>query len=230
MERAVELHPRRVGTLLKLAEFQLILEQHEEALFTLERLRIVEPRNAEMFFMFGEVFRDMDRTDEAISAYQAAVDSDPELVDAYIRIGRLYEEKGSPIALRFYDNALRVDPLNQTALLAKGNYYGDQDDLPNALTTYKEMIRTAPQDADGYYNAGLIYLDMDSIQSARQHFDLAIKVAPSFAKAYYYRGLASQFMGNAAAARDDYEKALMFDSEDQRPQEALDQLEQTTPQ
>ena len=224
MEQAVKAHPRRIPTLLKLAEFQLILKQHNDALYTLERVRAIEPQSAEMFFMFGEVFKDMERTDEAFRAYQSAVDNDADLIDGWLNLGRIMAEQDNDLALRYYDNALRVDPLSTTAYLAKANYLGDQEKLTEAIEVYDNMIRIAPQEVDGYYNSGLIYLDLDSTETAYQRFDMAIKVDPAFVNAYYYRGLSAEMTGNFPQAKTDYEHALRFQPDYDRAQQALDRV------
>ncbi|MEY3368047.1 MAG: hypothetical protein RI973_1202 [Bacteroidota bacterium] len=212
MEKAASLFPKRIPTLLKLAEFQLILKQHQPALLTLERIRSLEPLNPEMFFMFGNVFFDMGRKDEAMNAYQSAVEQDPDLIDAWIKLGTLLADKGSPQAEKYFDNALRVDSNSIDALHAKAYFLSNKkDDLNGAIRLYRKINGINPQYVDGYYNMGLIFLDMDSLQQAYQSFDLAIKFDPSLAGAYYHRGLAAEKMGNKEQARSDYKNTLSLD-------------------
>lgn len=212
MQLAASKFPKRIPTLLKLAEFQLILKQHNDALFTLERIRVIDPQNSEMFFMFGNVFKDMGRPEQAINAYQSCVENDPENIDAWIELGKLIAEKKPAAAERYFDNALRVDSNNVAALHAKAYYLSNQkNDLNGALKLYKKINTIDPQYTDGYYNAGLLYLDMDSFQQAYRSFDLAVRMAPTFAEGYYHRGVAAELMGNADQAISDYENVLRFD-------------------
>lgn len=209
MEKAGLLFPDRVPTLLKLAEFQLIVKQHTPALATLQRIQMREPLNPEMFFMFGNVFSDMGKTDQAITAYQSAVENDPGLVDAWVKLANLLAEKGSPQAEKYFDNAIKADTGSMAALHAKAYYLSNKkNDLKGAIQLYKKINTIDPQYAEGYYNVGLIYLDMDSVQQAYKSFDLAVKIAPEFAEAYYHRGLAAEMKGDKAQARSDYENVL----------------------
>lgn len=212
MQRAGAAFPKRIPTLLKLAEFQWILKKHTDALFTLERIRTIDPLNAEMFFMFGNVFKDMGKGDQAINAYQSSVENDPGLMDAWINLAQLLADKGSPAAGKYFDNALRVDSNNIDALHAKAYYLSNtKNELPEAITLYKKINTLDPQYVDGYYNTGLLYLDMDSLNQAYKSFNLAINIAPTFAAAYYHRGLAAEMLGNRAQAKSDYENVLSLD-------------------
>lgn len=208
MQRAAAAFPRRIPTLLKLAEFQFILQQHTEALVTLERIRQMDPQNAEMFFMFGRVFKEMGKTEQAINAFQSAAENDATLTDAWVNLGELVAGKNPEAAGRYFDNALRVDSTNIAALHAKAYFLSNRkNDLAGAVLLYKKINAIDPQYEDGFYNLGLLYLDMDSLEQARKSFDIAIQVAPTFANAYYYRGVTHEKLGDKAKAQADFDNA-----------------------
>ena len=222
---AAKYHPKRIRTLLKLAEFQLILKQHESALATLERIRQLEPMNPEMFYMAGLVMQDLGKTEQAINNFQSAVENDPDLIDAWINLGKLWAQKGEKVAIHFFDNALRVDSTNLIALHEKAYYLSNTlDDLPGALELYRKIITWYPQYEDAYYNSGLLYLDMDSLQQANRQFDLAIQIAPTFTQAYYYRGVTNQLLGKPNLARNDFEQVLRMDPENERAAAELSKM------
>ncbi|MCF8248025.1 MAG: tetratricopeptide repeat protein [Saprospiraceae bacterium] len=211
MEKAGLRFPDRTPTLLKLAEFQLIVKQDIQALATLQRIQQREPLNPEMFYMFGNVFSDMGKTDQAITAYQSAVENNPKLVDAWVKLANLLADKDSPAAGKYYDNAIKADSTDVSALHAKAYYLSNKkNDLKGAIELYKKINVVDPQYAEGYYNVGLIYLDMDSVKQAYKSFDLAVKVSPEFAEAYYHRGLAAEMKGDKVQALSDYENVLRF--------------------
>ncbi|MCR9289473.1 tetratricopeptide repeat protein [Saprospiraceae bacterium] len=227
IEKAANMYPRGIPTWLKLAEFQLILKQHENALFSLEHIRTIDPQNAEMFFMFGTVFKDMDKIDQALNAFQSAVEQEPDLIDAWINLGQLFAQKENKIALKYFDNALRVDSNNIEAIKAKAYYLAnDLDDLTEAVRLYKRINVIAPQYEEGYYDIGLLYMDMDSLELAWKSFDLAIKNEPTFLNAYYFRGIASEKRGNVAAAISDFKQILNLDPDFDAAKDALAKLEE----
>ncbi|MBI1227446.1 MAG: tetratricopeptide repeat protein [Bacteroidetes bacterium] len=225
MERAGIRFPDRIPTLLKLAEYQLIVKQDIQALATLQRIQQREPLNPEMFFMFGNVFADMGKTDQAITAYQSAVENDPKLVDAWVKLANLLADKDSPAAAKYFDNAIKADSTNVSALHAKAYYLSNKkNDLKGAIELYRKINIVDPQYAEGYYNVGLIYLDMDSVQQAYKSFDLAVKVSPEFAEAYYHRGLAAEMKGDKTQAKLDYENTLRFDPDFAAAKEGVQRL------
>ncbi len=206
--RAANLFPTRIPTLLKLSEYQFILKQYNEALFTLERIRKIDPLHAEMFFMFGQIFQEMGKTDQAANAYQSAVENDPDLIDAWIKLAQIMADKKSPLAEKYFDNALSVGPNSIEALHAKAYFLSNhKNDLRGAIELYKRINKIDPQYEEGYFNAGLIYLDMDSVNQAFNSFDIAIKINPTFGEAYYYRGVACEKKGDVKGAQSDFKMA-----------------------
>lgn len=224
MERAAELYPERIPTLLKLAEFQFTLKQYNESMKAIDRILHLDPQNAEAYFWFGMNFKDQGDTVRSINSFQKAVEFDAGLVDGWINLGQLYASMGDPLAARYFENATRAAPQDIHALHARADYLSDQNDLRGAIDMYRQIARIDPQYDEAYFNSGLIYLDMDSIRQARDQFDIAIKVSPTHIRAYYYRGLAKELLGDRAAAKADYEQALRMAPDYEQAQEGLDRV------
>lgn len=222
MEKAAVIFPKRIPTLLKTAEFQMILKQYDRALYSLERIRVIEPNNPEMYFMFGNVKEEMGRTEEAKIDYQSAVEQDPDLVDAWVKLGQLLTIEKNPVAERYLNNALRIAPKDIGALHAQANFLSQvKDDLPGAIANFKQINVIDPQFVDGYYNLGLLYLDADSLDRAYQSFDLAIKTQPDYAESYFFRGMASKLKGELGKAKNDFQQALRLNPDYQYAEQEL---------
>jgi len=226
MEEAAERFPENIPTLLKLSEYYLILKQYEASMKTIDKILRQDPQNAEAYFMFGMNFEEQGDTIRAINSYQKSVDLDAEIIDGWINLGQLYAERGSPLARRYFENAVRIDPRNVTALHAQADYFSQQGELQKAVDTYRKVVRVDPQYEAAHFNSGLIYLDMDSIQRAEKLFDVTLEVSPRHIRAYYYRGLAKEMQGKTASAVKDYEQALRMAPNYEKAQEGLDRLKQ----
>ncbi|MEM8527757.1 MAG: tetratricopeptide repeat protein [Bacteroidota bacterium] len=225
MKVAAERFPDNTLTLLKLSEFQMILTKNQESLKTIDKILKKDPRNSEAYFMMGMNFKDLGDTIRAINSFQEAVDYNSGMVDAWLQLGNLYTEIDDPLALRYYDNAIRVAPENIETHHAKAYYLANtSDDLEGALDIYKTINMLDPQYEEAYYNAGLLYLDLEKPKEAHQQFDLAIKFSPTHIRAYYYRGLSSEFMGNIEAAKKDYRQALKMAPDYEAAREQLEAL------
>lgn len=226
MEKAIQMHPNDIPSLLKLAELQLILKKHDLSMQTLGRVLQLDPQNAEAYFQLGLNFEEKGDTARAINSFQEAVEIEPDLEDGWLNLGQLFAAMGNPIAIKYFDNAVRVDS-SVTALHMKAYYLANSlDDLEGALDIYKTISRMDMQYEDAYYNSGLLYLDMDKPEEAKKQFDLTISVEPTHERAYYYRGITWEMLGNPAAAQNDYEQALRLSPDFRAAQEGLERVRQ----
>lgn len=221
MEHAAKLYPNRIPTLLKLSEDYYLLTKYEESMRTIDQILRIDPQNAEAFFMFGQNFKDLGDSIRAINSYQKAVEFEPDLIDAWINLGQLYEKIDPKIAVNYFDTAIEIDPKNPLSLHAKADFYRDQNELEKAIELYKKTIVLDPQYEEGSYNAGLLYMELDSIVQAKKMFDLCIEVSPIYIPAYFYRGYASELLGDFAGAKNDYEQTLNMAPEYKQAQEGL---------
>ncbi len=221
MERAARLHPERIPTLLKLSEFQHILKQHDASFKTLDKILKLDPQNAEAYFMMGLNLREINEQDRAIDAFQTAVEIDPDLKDAWILLGDLFAAQDNPIALRYYDNAIRLDSTSIDYIYAKANYLHQQGNLEESQTLYQKVLLLDPQNANAYYNIGLLYMEQDSLVRGAEHFKLATQTDPLFVMAYFYRGVAAEEMGDVTAAKGFYEQVLTLQPDFERARDAL---------
>ena len=224
LEKAANLYPKRIPTLLKLCEFQLILKKHDESINTVNNILKLEHLNPNAFFMLGLNFKELGNIDRAIGSFQTAVENDPDLIDAWINLGQLHAQKKSKLARHFFDNALKVEPENTNALHAKAVFLHDSNQLQEALSIYRQLNIIDPTYEDAFYNSGIIYLEMDSLKQAYNHFNLAAQTSPTFIMAYYYRGLTQEQQGKIAEAKKDYQQALNLDPEFERAAKALRNL------
>jgi tetratricopeptide (TPR) repeat protein len=199
--------PDRTSTLLKLSELQLIVRQHGDALASVERILVRDPQNADAFFMTGRVALDMKDTIRAIASLQKSVQLDAQNIDGWIFLGRIFSNKNNPQALRFFDNALRIDSLNMEAREFKAIYYKRRGEFDKAFAMYRSIVAQEPDYSTAWFDMGMIYLEQDNLDKAIEHFSIAIKTDPIFINAYYYRGMAYELKENFEAALQDYQKA-----------------------
>lgn len=208
MQEAGEIFPERIPTLLKLSETQLILKQNEASLFTIARILTINPQNADAHFMTGMNFRAMGETDRAINAFQKATELDPEITDAWLLIGDLFEQKGDTRALEYYDAAINSDLDNPATWHSKAYYLQNHDRDDEAIAIYKQINKIDKNYVDAYLNTGILYMTKDSIDKAFEQFDIMASIKAQDYRPYYYRGLCYEKKGNLKAARADFQNCL----------------------
>lgn len=224
LNRAIEIFPNRIGTLLKLSEFQHILKQYGESLKTLQKIHTLEPLNSEAYFMSGLNYRELKDTSKAIAQLQYATNLDDQNLDAWIVLGQLMQIKDPALALQYFENAVKLDSSNVSALHSLAGFLQDQKNFKRSLENYEKIIELEPQYADAFIHTGMIYFTLDSFTKALNSFDVLCKLEPANANYYYYRGTAYEALGEFQAARSDYDQALKLDPKFEEAQIALSKL------
>ena len=176
------------------------------------------------FFMTGRIALDMGDTTRAIKALQRAVQLDATNFDAWMFLGKIMTNRNDPVAIQYFDNALRLDSTDLEAREYKGILYKRRGEFEKAFEVYRDIIVRNPDYANAYFDMGLIYLEQDSLQKAFDNFNIAVQVDQLFVKGYFYRGLTAELQGNIDAARLDYEQANKMSPAWEEPKEALKRL------
>lgn len=225
MEDIVGIFPERIPSLLKLGELYLIMGFYDDAIQSFNRVILVEPNHPDALFMKGLTFRDQGDTSRALRFLQAAINADPGITDAYLILGQLHQRLGNPIAERFFENAIRLEPDNPIVYHALAEYYHFNDQLDRALAEYRSMHRRFPLYPDAFYNSGLIFMEKDSIDAAYEMFEMSIKVRPTMARGYFYMGLIYEQKKDYLRALDLYDQAISLSPSFKRAEEAIQRVQ-----
>lgn len=225
LEEAVQEFPDSTYTALKLSEFQFLLKQYDASLETVGNILLKEPSNAEAYFMMGQDFKAKQDTPRAINSFQTAVEYDRDLLDAWIELGNLFAGLDNPIAIQYFQNAIRVDSLDVFARFAMAYYLQTQGDTLSAIKEYEKIIGIDYNYSDAFLNAGILYLQMDSLDHAYKKFDQMELLNKTDPRPYYFKGQIYQKRDDAEQAKKLYEQALRIYPDFTEAQQALNQLD-----
>ena len=81
----------------------------------------------EGYYLKGMVYKSLDDTAKAISSFLTTLQVEPDYRDAMIQLGIMYGKQGNTLALKYYDNAFRLDTLDVFPLYAKGVFFQDKN-------------------------------------------------------------------------------------------------------
>jgi len=228
IERCVELFPKRIPSLLKLAETQLILKQYDNSLATASRILTIDPQTAEAYFMMGMNLKSIPDIERAKVAFRKATEINPDLVDAWLILGQIYENENDKKALDYYEAATNVDKDNPATWHSKAYYLQNNGREDEALELYRKINLIDKNYVGAYLNAGILYLDRDSIGQAYEQFDILINIKPTNHLAHYYRGICNELLGEVEKAKEDYKTTLILKSSFTKAQTALEALSKKT--
>ena len=112
--------------------------------------------------------------EEAISAYQRAIELDPTMGDAHVNLGRLLHKAGSLVlSEEHYRAALAIDPEEPTAHFNLGVLLEDSKRPRDAARSYEAAIERDPAFADAHYNLGLVLDALGQKKDAFNHLRTA---------------------------------------------------------
>lgn len=106
----------------------------------------------------GASYRNLNRYNEAIEDYDAAIRLNPEYATAFYNRGIAYDRKGfHGLAIDDFDTAVRLNPDLSDAYNQRGIAYVRDGRYDIAIENFSEAIRLDPELDSAYFNRGLAY-------------------------------------------------------------------------
>lgn len=213
-QRALELAPEASLARTALIELYLDIAQSEKAM-PLVRAEIDDnPGAAEPYLHLAEVHRLAGRSAEAIEAVGLALEQDPNLPVAYLRLGELWLEQSrngdDPIALDKAVSALesvtKMDPSNGRAALALGRAYLAMGDEARGFAELQRAAQATPVQAEAHRLLGDLYRLRGNYTEAVTAYHVFLMLEGDRPAVLERLGDAYVDLGNASAAAEIYMK------------------------
>lgn len=224
IKKAIQKDPKDVKAHLKICKVLLFSEKYEEAVAEANLVMRTDPYNPEPYFLKGMIYKLRKDTAHAIGNFESAVQVSPDYKDAIIQLALIYSARKNPLALKYLDNAARVDSTDVFPIFARAVYMQDNNQTQQAKDLYKQCIIKNTHFIDAYFNLGYIYMQEDSVEKAYRQYDIVTKIDQMNPTAYYDRGVCNESMNKTEEAIKDYQQAIMLDSAYQKPKMALKRL------
>lgn len=117
---------------------------------------------------------------KALTAYQEAFDGDPQNVDRWVDLARLYDAvEIDDQAVRFYAEAHKKDPARRDVALALAGLYAQSGRLAEAKTLAVQAVRTEPRDYSAQELLADIEERMGDLAGAARRRETAVSFRPS---------------------------------------------------
>ncbi|MCP5276854.1 MAG: tetratricopeptide repeat protein [Thiobacillus sp.] len=129
-ERAVRIDPSAVNR-FSLGQAYLANGNYTEAELQFKRVQTLEPREPSGSYGLGQVYARQDRTNEAIDAFQQAINVQRDFWDAYVELGYVYADTGRLDEAQDLVEALSDEDATRAATLTAYLYEKNQ---PKILT------------------------------------------------------------------------------------------------
>jgi tetratricopeptide (TPR) repeat protein len=143
-----------------------------------------------------ELYR-ADDDEKAIEAFQAAIKLDPELAEAYFRLGLAHDAVG----------------MEKEA----------EDAYQKAVQKYKKHLEANSKDAEGHYNLGQTYAGLHLYTEAVKEYRQATHLKDDDADMFYDLGTALMKLARYDEAAAAFSQSLEIDPENYRAEDALEE-------
>src|SRR5688572_6676144 len=186
----ISINPQSIDAYMRLSELYLYMKNYEESVRNANEVLRIDKRRVKAYFIKGFVYKETRDTLRAISNFQTCVEQDPNYYDAIMQLANLYSTHNDPIALQYYNNALRLQPHSIEALYGRGLFFQNTGEIEKALVDYNELLKYNPQHGFTYFNLG--YIAMKHEKDYRKAIPLlsaALTHEKHYVEAYYNRGI-----------------------------------------
>jgi tetratricopeptide (TPR) repeat protein len=225
LEKSLQLDGENKEALLRMAELYLYVKDNKKSIEYLDKVLKIDMNLPKAYFIKGMNFKELGDTAKAISSFQTTIEQDVAYYNAYVQLGLLYAAKRNPLALKYYENALKIDPKSVEALYNTAMFLQENNQLNKAIEVYTQLLKVDPQNKYANYNLGYIHYEYLKVYSeAVKHFSNAMACDSRYAEAVYMRGLCFEAMGDVQKASADYNLALTIAPGYDKPMLGLQRL------
>ncbi len=208
-EEAVRLEPESVAAMERLALCLPLLKQNARAEAMLKQVLEHAPGAAPDWIQLGLVQLGEGKTSDALRAFEMAMQSDPDLPDAYNTAGAIWFETGESAkgeaALR---NAIRIQPNYAQAHNNLGNLLSAAGRFEEARYHFESALRIKEDYTGARYNYALALTRVRRFDEAQAQLEALLRTDPRSAEAHDFLGNLLGASGKVESAIKEYREAL----------------------
>ncbi|MCC6347929.1 MAG: tetratricopeptide repeat protein [Nitrospirales bacterium] len=142
------------------------------------------PRDADAWYHLADLYDRNSQYEEAIKAYQKAVELKPDNGYAYFKIGTAYGSLNRPgEAVGALKKATKLLPGYAPAYNNLGVEYGKLGKTGEEISALKKAIRLRPRYASARYNLGIVYLKTGNKKAAQEQYKALMDIDSGTAEA-----------------------------------------------
>lgn len=208
LRKAIKLDSTNSQALMKYSELFYLLRKYDTAVFFINRSLHFDRANAVAHFQKGMIMKEARDTMNSIASFQEAVKLNPDYFDAYMQLGVLQSAKKNPLAVEYFNTALKLNPKSIEALYGMGRFLQNAGEYEGALKAYNGLLEISPENQDAVFNIGAIYFEQKKYDEAMQKFEQTIQRDENFHRGYYGRGRCYEALGDKTKAMADYRHCL----------------------
>jgi tetratricopeptide (TPR) repeat protein len=157
-ENSLALSPGYLDPLKHVVALDLASRQVDAAIARVQKQIAVVPSSGPHHGLLGDLYVLKRDTKAAEASLLKAIELDPRLFSAYIKLGSLYIQSGQyDQAIARLDQAARATPTNPSPVMIAGIVYELKGDIPKAREAYEKVLAINPRFGAAANNLAWIY-------------------------------------------------------------------------
>jgi tetratricopeptide (TPR) repeat protein len=189
LSRAIETDPNFVVAQYTLGRVHQSLGNRWKAAAQYRAATQLDPSYPEPYKALGDLLLAAPRRlfDQAIEAYQKAIERRPFYADAHVGLGEALAAKGdTDAAIAAYQKALTFNAVNPRVYVSLGKiYYSEKSLYYEAVNAYRRGIDLDPRSVEARMGLGEVYEDKGLYREAIEEYQRVMEVEPTHAEALY---------------------------------------------
>ncbi len=173
------------------------------------RLLTVVPDDARMQLRLGKIHQQMGHDDDALLAFDHAVNVDPRSLPARLYLAAVHAKHGRVAAAdTHYRAAAEIEPDNPRVYNEWGKFHLRQKRWDAAIGIFDKGVSLAPREAQLANNLGVAWAQKGDLATAVTWYERAVDVQPGYTRAWVNLGDAFRALTRRQEARRAYQEAL----------------------
>jgi tetratricopeptide (TPR) repeat protein len=189
LSRAIETDPQFVVAQYSLGSVHQALGNRWKAAAQFRASTQLDPSYAEPYKSLGDLLLAAPRRlyDQAVEAYQKAIERRPFYAEAHVGLGDALASKGDVDgAIGAYQKALAFNAVNPRVHVSLGKiYYAEKGLYYESVNAYKKAIELDPRSIEARMGLGEVYEDKGLYKEAIEEYRKVVEIEPSHAEAMY---------------------------------------------
>jgi tetratricopeptide (TPR) repeat protein/predicted Ser/Thr protein kinase len=170
--------------------------------------------DANGFYQQGQTLVELKRYEEALKAYQKAIEIKPDYIEAWTEKAKtLSQLKRDREALATYEQAIQVNPEYLAAWIGRGTVLDNLQRDKEALDSFDKAIQIRSNYPEAWHGRGKVLLQLQRYEEAIAAYDKLIKFNSNDRDAWYNRGWLLHKLSRYEEAIASYDRAIQLKPE-----------------
>jgi tetratricopeptide (TPR) repeat protein len=206
---AASISPTSLDARFGVIESQIDLADFAAAKEGIEELMASHPEDYRVHHLRGRLSASLESFDDAVAAYEKAIEINPAHLPSYLELASLYfESEQISKAMALLEEAKSRLPPTANLHAAFGQGYIERGDLEGALEELESALDVDPQHVQAHFLQGVARYKMGDYERAKEMLDWVERHAPKHPGLVLQQGLLFEALGNLEKAEEYYSQAL----------------------